>query len=63
MKAIRVRHGVMLDDDGWRVTREIDGNREVYDPPFATEAEAEAKANEAARLWRQVCAERGIRTS
>jgi hypothetical protein len=55
----RVRTGIDLYDDGWRVIQDWtapDGKveRRVYDPPFALEADAEAKANEAARLTHDV---------
>lgn len=59
---MRVQTGLGLFDDGWRVVQQWthpDGTIEprVYDPPFATEREAEAKAAEAAKAWRDLIAE------
>lgn len=64
---MRVRTGIDLYDDGWRVVQEVtnpDGSVEhnVYDPPFATEAEAETKATEAAALFREVADQAGAVT-
>jgi hypothetical protein len=51
---VQVRLGVARFDDGWNVIADIGGKRQVYDPTFATEAEAEAKAHECAALLREV---------
>lgn len=49
---VRVRLGVAKFEDGWNVIADIGGRREVYDPTFDTEAEAEAKAHEVADALR-----------
>lgn len=53
MIAVRVRTGVARFPDGWNVVVEVDGKRSVYDPTFATEAEAVAKAAEVAAVFRR----------
>lgn len=60
MRPVRIRTGVARFDDGWNVVVEFDGQRKVYDPTYATEAEAEAKANEVARSMRSVFADVGM---
>lgn len=50
---LRIRVGVARFDDGWNVIAEINGRKEVYDPTYATEAEAEAKAADLSRAIRQ----------
>lgn len=43
-QSLRVRTGVLLDDDGWWVVQQIGNERRYYGPPsggaFATQAEA-----------------------
>lgn len=54
MIPLRIRTGVMRFDDGWNViVRWNDDPPLVYDPTYATEAEAEAKAVEVARMIRE----------
>lgn len=50
---LRVRTGIARFDDGWNVVVEFDGARNVYDPTYATEAEAWAKAREVAAVFRR----------
>lgn len=50
----RIRVGIARFSDGWNVVAEIDGERSVYDPTFATEAEAEAKVAEVSAALRDV---------
>lgn len=52
-RAVRIRTGIAQFDDGWNVVVEFDGDRKVYDPTFATEAEAEARADELAASLRR----------
>lgn len=58
--AARIRTGIAFIDGEWHVIQNVNGEVRVYDPPFATEAEAEAKADELARTFREVAAERGV---
>lgn len=51
-RAVRIRTGIARFPDGWNVVVNVDGDVKVYDPTFATEAEAEAKAREVARAMR-----------
>jgi len=44
---LSVRVGIAKFDDGWNVIVDLGGKVSVYEPTFATEAEAEAKALEA----------------
>ena len=50
--AVRALVGVARFDDGWNVIVNIGGRVEVYDPTFATEVEAEAKAAEVSKSLR-----------
>lgn len=56
----RFRTGIRRFPDGWNVVVEIDGQQRVYDPTFATEAEAEAKATETAAAIRALLAKKGV---
>ncbi len=49
---VRIRTGVARFADGWNVVVNFDGQVSVYDPTYATEAEAETKANELAAGYR-----------
>lgn len=65
--SMRVRTGIARTADGWRVVQEIthpDSTVEhvVYDPLFATEAEAEAGAKAAADLLRVTARQAGAVT-
>lgn len=51
--ATRVRIGVTMVDDEWRVIQQRDGVTRMFDVPFATEAEAEAAAIEVAEMMRE----------
>lgn len=55
---LRLRIGVARFPDGWNVVVDCGGQREVYDPTFATEAEAEAKARELSANLRRRLGER-----
>jgi hypothetical protein len=55
----RVRVGVARFHDGWNVVVEFDGKRNVYDPTYATEAEALAKADEAGPVIRRTFLDNG----
>lgn len=61
MNGYQLRIGVARFPDGWNVVSEIDGGVRVYDPTFATEAEAEAKARELSAAVREQFDERGLR--
>lgn len=54
MKPLRIRVGVRCYPDGWNVVVEMNGKQKVYDPTYATEAEAVAKAEEVGRKLRAV---------
>jgi hypothetical protein len=53
---MRVRTGIVRDDEGWWVFVDLDGKPYVYGRtgglPFVSEAEAEAKAAEIAKVIR-----------
>ena len=53
MIPVRVRVGIAPFPDGWNVIVNLDGEITVYDPTFATEAEAEAKSREVAASLRE----------
>lgn len=62
--AVRVQTGVAFVNGAWHVVRrETKPGRApettVFDPPFDTEAEAEAKASEMSRVLREVVAKHG----
>lgn len=57
---LRLRFGVARFDDGWNVVVEVDGSRRVYDPTFATEAEALAVSHGLAETIRAAMRRDGI---
>jgi hypothetical protein len=58
--SIQVRTGIARFSDGWNVVVEIDGEPTVWDPTFATEAEAEAKRAEMSAYLRRQARDRGL---
>lgn len=53
MQAYRVRTGVARTDDGWHVVVTFgEDDTHLADPPFATEAEAEAAARKVSAAFR-----------
>lgn len=63
MPAVRQRVGIGKFDDGWNVVIELNGERLVFNPTYATEAEAEAKAVETARFLRDLWKRHGVPVS
>jgi hypothetical protein len=51
--SVHVKIGIARFPDGWNVVVEYNGQPRVYDPTFATEAEAEERARDAALVLRQ----------
>lgn len=58
---LRVRFGVGRFPDGYNVVIEVDGRPIVFDPTFATEAEAQAASSCAAADFRRDMARPGLR--
>lgn len=56
---LRVRVGICAFPDGWNVVVDWDGVKRVYDPTYADEAEAVAKAREVADAFRGRAAREG----
>lgn len=56
----RVRIGIMRFSDGWNVIVDKGNGIEVYDPTFATEAEAQAMADKASANIRKRFDKEGV---
>lgn len=59
--AANVRVGVAEFNDGWNVVVDWDGDVKVYDPTYATEAEARGQASRTVAELRRVAATVGLR--
>lgn len=57
---IRIKIGVACIDGGWHACIEWDGQLRIYDPPWASEEEAQVMASVIVHRVREFAAEDGI---